>query len=69
MGVWEVNFVPFSEKVTFTDKPDHFVLDRRKNDRDFILDQYLCEFFECESSTTVLLFPDRTESDQSGDLE
>merc|ERR1711976_718944 len=27
--------------------------DRRRNDRDHFLDQYLCEFFECESSTSV----------------
>jgi len=44
-----------------TDKPDHFVIDRRRDDPDQNnnnLDQYVFEFFECESSTRLLLFPD-----------
>jgi len=63
-----------------TAKPDHFVIDRRRDDpnlsrvnaypdQNHNLDQYVFEFFECETSTRLLLFPDSGQDKTDETLE
>ena len=46
-----------------------FIIDRKSGHYTDTLDQYVFEFFESESSTTVLLFPDKDHSSNNETLE